>query len=85
MTMPTPPGQLAWHVLGDEITQTTILRPGGTGLLDVYQVPYVIDSGPSAGHRGQVTIPIDRFNADSVRAAVSTAAAAVHDVGNVSG
>ena len=74
-----------WHVLGDQITQSTVLKPGGTGLSDVYLVPYRIDSGPAAGHTGQVQIPVDQFTADTVRAAVQGAVGATHAVGGLSG
>lgn len=74
-----------YHVLGDQIVQTTTLRPGGGGLVDVYQVPYMIDSGPAAGHVGQVQIASSAFTPDAVKGAVEAAVAAVHNVASISG
>lgn len=69
-----------WHVLGDEIVQTTTLKAGGAGLQDVYEVPYVIDSGPAQGHRGLVSIPTTAFNQANVAAAINAQVGAVHAV-----
>lgn len=74
--MPT----VSWHVLGDEITQSTTLKPGGTGITDVYDVPYVIDSGPAMGHRGTVQIAASAFNEANVKQAIDAAVGAVHGV-----
>lgn len=67
-----------WHVTG--ITDDTILKPGGSGILDVKKVSYAIDSGPAAGQEFSVTIPADplHFTADIVNKAI-TADAATHD------
>lgn len=70
--------QVSWHVTG--ITDDTILRPGGNGILDVKKVHYVIDSGPAGGQEFSVTIPADplHFTADIVSKAIA-ADAATHD------
>ena len=70
--------QVAWHVTG--ITDDTILKPGGSGILDVKKVAYAIDSGPAAGQEFSVTIPADplHFTAANVGKAVA-ADAATHD------
>ena len=69
---------VAWHVTG--ITDDTILKPGGSGILDVKKVAYVIDSGPAAGQEFAVTIPADplHFTSDNVNKAI-IADAATHD------
>lgn len=69
---------VAWHVTG--ITDDTILKPGGSGILDVKKVAYAIDSGPAAGQEFSVTIPADplHFTADVVNKAIA-ADAATHD------
>lgn len=74
---------VTWHVLGDEITQTTTLKPGGSAIVDVYEVPYMIDSGPAAGHRGQVQIAASAFNETNVRQAIDAQVGAVHNVAGI--
>ena len=71
---------ISWHVIGDQITQTTTLKPGGGGIQDVYEVPYEIDSGPARGHSGKVTIAAAAFNPQTVKEAIAAQIGAVHDV-----
>jgi hypothetical protein len=70
----------AWHVLSDEITQSTELKRSGTGLVDMYTIPYVIDSGPAAGHTGSVKTPVDNAGPDVVAALINAATSTVHSV-----
>lgn len=72
--MPPP----AWHVLSDEITQSTELKKSGTGLVDMYTIPYVIDSGPAAGHTGMVKVAVDNATTDVVAAMINAATSTVH-------
>jgi hypothetical protein len=72
-----------YHVLGDQIVQTTTLKPGGGGLVDVYQVPYMIDTGPAAGHVGQVQLAASAFNPATVREAIEQQVGAVHSVASI--
>lgn len=74
-----------WHVLGDQITQSTTLKRGGTGVTDIYDVPYVIDSGPAAGHQGSVQIDAGSFNQANVTAAINQQVGAVHLVAGLAG
>lgn len=69
-----------WHVLGDQIVQTSTLKPGGGGIIDVYEVPYMVDSGPAIGHTGKVTIPASIFNQQAVKEAIGQQVGAVHSV-----
>lgn len=69
-----------WHVVGDSITQSTTLARGGTGIKDVYVVPYTIDSGPAAGHGGSVTIDAANFNQATVKEAIDAQVNAVHGI-----
>lgn len=69
---------VTWHVLGDQISQSTTLAAGGGGIRDVYQVPYMIDSGPAAGHTGTVTIDKTAFNPATVSEAIGQQVGAVH-------
>lgn len=70
----------AWHVLSDEITQSTELKKSGTGLVDMYTIPYVIDSGPAAGHTGSVKTPVDNAGPDVVAALINAATSTVHAI-----
>lgn len=76
---------VTYHVLGDQIVQTTTLKQGGGGIQDVYEVPYMIDSGPAAGHVGTVTIASTAFNAVNVKAAIEQQIGAVHTVASITG
>lgn len=70
----------AWHVLSDEITQSTELRKSGTGLVDMYTIPYVVDSGPATGHTGAVKVAVDNAGPDVVAAAINAQVNTVHMV-----
>lgn len=74
-----------WHVLGDQITQEVDLAPGNQGLTEVKIIPYQIDTGPAAGHTGQVKIPVNRFTPDNVKTLIQTAVDATHAVAGLSG
>lgn len=74
-----------WHVEGDGITQSTTLAKGGAGIIDVYRVPYRIDSGPAAGHEGTVTVAATAYNPATVKAAIQAQVDAVHDVSQLTG
>jgi hypothetical protein len=69
---------VTWHVLGDQIVQTTTLKAGGGGIRDVYQVPYQIDTGPAAGHTGIVQVDATAFTPANVDAAIRQQVGAVH-------
>lgn len=73
----------AWHVVQGGITQTTQLAPSGRGLQDVYEIPFVIDSGPAQGHQGTVTVPVDNAGSQAVAMAINAQAAAVHGIGGL--
>lgn len=68
----------AWHVLSDEITQSTELKRSGTGLVDMYTIPYVIDSGPATGHSGSVKVAVDNATPDVVANLINQATNTVH-------
>jgi hypothetical protein len=68
----------AWHVLSDEISQSTELKTSGTGLIDMYTIPYVIDSGPATGHTGSIKVAVDRATPDVVAEMINNATSTVH-------
>lgn len=76
---------VTWHVLGDQITQEVDLGPGNSGLVEVKIIPYQIDTGPAAGHVGQVKLPVNRFTPDNVKALIQQAVDATHNVAGLSG
>lgn len=82
MTMPTPDmtGLPAWHVLGDQITATTVPLPGMNGLQDLHDIPYVVDSGPAAGTIRHVKVTPDNFTPAYVQNAIVTDLANVHNI-----
>lgn len=60
-----------WHVIAQNLT--TELSPTGTGFQTVWQVRYQVDSGPAKGTQGQVNVPADQHNAETVKAAIDAA------------
>lgn len=68
----------AWHVLSDEISQSTELKKSGNGLVDMYTIPYVIDSGPATGHTGSVKVAVDQATPDVVSNLINAATSTVH-------
>lgn len=73
----------AWHVLSDEITQSTELKKSGTGLVDMYTIPYVIDSGPATGHTGSVKVAVDNATPDVVANLINAATSTVHALAGI--
>lgn len=80
MTIPQPDmtGLPAWHVLGDQITTTTVPLPGMTGLQDMHDIPYAIDSGSAAGTVRHIKVTPDQFTPDYVQNAIVTDLSNVH-------
>lgn len=74
----------AWHVLNDEITQTTELKKSGAGLAEIYEIPFVIDSGPAAGHTGSIKVPVGNATPEVIAALINAATSAVHGFAGLS-
>lgn len=70
----------AWHVLGDQIREETVLAPSGTGLQMQYVVPYTIDSGPAKGHQAAVRIAPGDYTEAGVQAAITDAVRTTHGI-----
>lgn len=60
-----------WHVTSQSLQ--TELSETGVGFTPVWQVKYVVDSGPATGTRGHVNVPAEQFNKDTVKAAIDAA------------
>jgi hypothetical protein len=73
-------GIIEWHVLGAQITQSTTLAPGGGGIVDVYEVPYMIDSGAAKGSTYTISVPASSYNADEVKRLITVDVGTHHDV-----
>lgn len=58
-----------WHVVSQSLT--TQISDSGPGFESVWEVRYMIDSGPAKGTRGQVNVPAAVFNADTVKEAIN--------------
>lgn len=69
-----------WHVTSQ--TLSTELSDSGTGFTPVWQVKYLVDSGKAKGTRGQVNVPAEQYNKDTVKAAID---AAVYHLDQVAG
>lgn len=62
-----------WNIDPTGIRQNTILSSSGAGFVNVWEVPYVITSGPASGVTGKVEVPEGLYNADNVARTVQDA------------
>lgn len=60
-----------WHIVQGGQRLTTQITPSGNGFHDVWEVSYMIDSGPAAGTEGLVRIPASQYNAETVKATIN--------------
>lgn len=72
-----------WHVLASQQRLTTQISQSGSGFADVWEVPYMIDSGPSQGLEGIVRIPAAQYNAKVVEATIAALVAHNHAIGSL--
>lgn len=72
-----------WHVVegGQRLTQQ--ISPTGNGFVDIWEVSYMIDSGPAAGNEGTVRIPASQFNAETVKATINAIVTHQHAVASL--
>ena len=73
-------GDVTWHVVPNGQRLTTAISPSGTGFTDVWEVTYMIDSGPATGNEGTVRIPASQYTTEIVKAAINAQAATQHGV-----
>jgi hypothetical protein len=69
-----------WHIPQGGQRQSTQLMPNATGFQEVWEITYVIDSGPATGTSGTVTVPAAFYNADYVKQTIDQAVAHVDAV-----
>lgn len=74
---------IKWHIVEGGQRLTTQLTPAGTGFTDVWEVTYIIDSGPGAGTGGQVRVPAAQYNAETVKAAINAQVTHLHNVASL--
>lgn len=70
----------AYHVIGNGLTIETQLNAAGTGIEDVHVIPYMIDSGPAAGSRRIVKVPVAAFTPAGVKLAIETDLNTTHQI-----
>jgi hypothetical protein len=70
-----------WHITSQQLT--TEISDVGTGFQSVWEVRYLIDSGPAAGTTGLIRVPAGQHTADNVKAAIDAQVAALHSVANL--
>ena len=69
-----------WHVIDGGQRLTTQLSQSGNGFIDVWEVSYMIDSGPAAGTEGLVRVPAAQYNSETVKAAINQLVAHQHNI-----
>jgi hypothetical protein len=72
-----------WHIVPQGQRLTTQLTNAGTGFTDVWEVTYMVDSGPAQGTTGQVRIPAAQYNADVVKATIDAQVQKMHDIASL--
>lgn len=60
-----------WHVTSQNLT--TAISDTGTGFDTIWEVNYMVDTGPAQGTKGKVNIPVAQYNAKTVSDAITAA------------
>jgi hypothetical protein len=76
-------GNVSWHVVPNGQRLTTQISPNGTGFTDVWEVTYMIDSGPAMGTEGTVRIPQSQYSTEIVKAAINAQVATQHGIASL--
>ncbi len=63
--------------------QDTILDENGPGFRTVWEVSYRVTSGAAQGVTGMVRVPVDQYNAQTVKDAIDAAVYHVDQVGGL--
>lgn len=69
-----------WHVIGDQVREQASLAPSGTGIETMWEVPYMVDSGPAKGSQHKVLIDPRDFVPATVEQAIREHLSNVHNV-----
>lgn len=76
-------GDVEWHIVPGGQRLTTQLTSAGNGFMDVWEVPYMVDSGPAVGTSGTVRVPATQYNAEVVKAAIDAQVTHLHNVASL--
>lgn len=71
----------SWTVTSQRLD--TELNDSGLGFQPVWRVSYKVTSGPAQGTTGYVNVPADQYNADTVKAAIDSQVAHLHNVASL--
>lgn len=69
-----------WSIVNQR--QDTIISETGPGFETVWEITFRITTGPATGTRGVVRIPVEQYNAETVKHAID---AQVHHIDKVAG
>lgn len=72
-----------WHIVPNGQRLTTQISPAGNGFTDVWEVTYMIDSGPASGTEGTVRIPAHQYNVETVKATINHLVAHQHNIASL--
>ena len=72
-----------WHIVPGGQRLTTQISQTGTGFTDVWEVSYMIDSGPAQGTQGTIRVPASQFNAETVKATINALVGTQHNVASL--
>lgn len=76
-------GGVKWHIVEGGQRQTTQISRAGNGFTDVWEITYMIDSGPGAGTEGIVRVPVAQYDAEVVKALINASVAKNHAVASL--
>lgn len=74
---------IKWHIIPGGQRLTTQINPTGTGFSDIWEVTYMIDTGPASGTQGTVRIPTSQYNAETVKATINDLVSTQHNVASL--
>lgn len=72
-----------WHVVPGGQRLTTVINQAGTGFDDVWEVTYMIDSGPGSGTTGVVRVPAHQYNQETVKASINALVTHQHGIASL--
>lgn len=72
-----------WHIVPQGQRLTTQISPAGNGFIDVWEVTYMIDSGPATGTEGTIRVPAGQYNAETVAATINALVGHQHNVASL--
>jgi hypothetical protein len=74
---------ITWHIVPNGQRLTTQISPSGNGFQSIWEVTYMIDTGPAAGTEGVVNVPASQYNAQVVKAAINAQVTHQHNIASL--